>query len=75
MLGFIALVGPLAGWLAMAEESDLKFLAGSVQRAPRWEGEGGSTIGIRVEMDDGLHDLVQEDFSHSREIMNLKPGA
>ena len=31
-------------------------------------------IVIRVEMDDGLHDLVKEDLSHSREIMKLKPG-
>jgi hypothetical protein len=33
IFGFIALVVPLAGWLAMAKESDLKFVAGSVQRA------------------------------------------
>ena len=74
MLGFIALVIPLAGWLSMAKESDLKFFAGSVQRAPRWVStKGGPIIVIRVKMDDGLHDLVEEDFSHSRAIMQLKP--
>jgi hypothetical protein len=33
IFGFIALVISLAGWLSMAKESDLKFVAGSVQRA------------------------------------------
>jgi hypothetical protein len=74
VLGFIALVIPLSGWLAMAKEGDLKFFAGSVQRAPGWEStKGGPTIVIRVKKDDGLHDLVEEDLSHSRAIMKLKP--
>ncbi len=57
----------------MAKESDLKFVAGSVQRAPTWATEGDLIV-IGVEMDDGLHYLVEEDLSHSREIMKLKPG-
>jgi hypothetical protein len=74
MLGFIALVIPLTRWLSMAKESDLKFVAGSVQRAPRWVStKGGPVIVIRVKMDDGLYDLVQEDLSHSRATMKLKP--
>src|ERR1700676_763842 len=74
MLGFIALVLPLGGWLVMAKESDLKVFAGSVQRAPRWVNtRGGPIIVIRVKVDDGLHDLVEEDFSHSRAIMKLRP--
>ena len=75
VFGFVALVGALTGWLSMAKESDLKFFAGSVERAPSWvHTKGGPIIRIRVEMDDGLHDLFEEDLSHSREIMNLKPG-
>jgi hypothetical protein len=61
----------------MAKESDLKFVAGSVQQAPRWvwrSTKSGPIIVIRVETDDGLHDLDAQDLSHSREIMNLKPG-
>ena len=63
------------GKLSMAKESDLKFVAGSVQRAPRWVStKGGSIIVIRVKTDDGLHDLDEQDLSHSREIMHLRPG-
>jgi hypothetical protein len=62
----------------MAKESDLKFVAGSVQQAPGWaRGKGGSKLPIiiiRVKMDDGLYDLHEQDLSHSREIMNLRPG-
>ncbi len=73
MLGLMALVGPLIGGLSIAKESDLKFVAGSVQRAPRWTTEG-DLIRIRVETDDGICDLFEEDLSHSRAIMKLKPG-
>jgi hypothetical protein len=74
MLGLIALILSLSGRLAMAKESDLKVFAGSVQRAPRWVNtRGGPIIVIRVKVDDGLHDLVVEDFSHSRAIMKLRP--
>ncbi len=75
LLGFIALILPLSGWLAMAKESDLKLVAGSVEQGPGWASpRGGPIIFIRVKMDDGLHDLVEEDLSHSRAIMKLKPG-
>ncbi len=75
MLGFIALIIPLTGWLAMAKPSDLKLFAGSVQRAPGWANtKGGPMIVIRVKTDDGLHDLVEEDLGHSRVIMKLRPG-
>src|SRR5271169_5324976 len=75
MLGFIALVIVLTGWLAMAKPSDLKLFAGSVQRAPGWVStKGGPTIVIRVKTDDGLHDLVEEDLGHSRAIMKLRSG-
>ena len=73
VLGIIALVPPLARRLSWAKESDLKSVAGSVQRAPEWATEGDLIV-IGVEMDDGLHYLVEEDLSHSREIMKLKPG-
>ena len=73
-LGFISLC-LVAGWLSMPKESDLKSFTGSVQRAPSWvHTKGGPMIRIRVEMDDGLHNLFEEDLSHSREIMKLKPG-
>jgi hypothetical protein len=75
VFGCFALVGPLSRWLYIAKESDLALVAGSVQGAPGWEStKGGPIIRIRVEADDGLHDLFEEDLSHSREIINLKPG-
>jgi hypothetical protein len=74
ILGFGALVLPLLGWLTMAKESDLKFVAGSVLQAPTWLRPSSPLIRIRVETDDGPVDIFEEDFSHSREIMNLKPG-
>jgi hypothetical protein len=75
ILGLIALLVPVSRRLSMAKESDLKFVAGSVQQAPSWaHTEGGGLIRIPVEIDDGLHDFFEEDLSHSREIMNLKPG-
>jgi hypothetical protein len=75
ILGFIALIILLAGSFDMAKEGDLKSLAGSVQRAPSWvHTKGGPVVVIHVETDDGQHSLFEEDLSHSREIMNLKPG-
>jgi hypothetical protein len=78
VLGVFAVAIPVMGKLAMAKESDLKFVAGSVQQAPGWaRGKGGSKLPIiiiRVKMDDGLYDLHEQDLSHSREIMNLRPG-
>ena len=74
MLGFSALVLPLLGWLRMAKESDLKFVAGSVLQAPKWLRPSSPMIRIRVETDDGPADIFEEDLSHSREIMNLRPG-
>jgi hypothetical protein len=75
LLGLIAVALAVIGKLSMAKESDLKFVAGSVQRAPRWvHTKGGPIIVIRVKTDDGLHDLVEQDLDHSQEIMNLRPG-
>jgi hypothetical protein len=76
VLGLFAVAVPVIGKLAMAKESDLKFVAGSVLQAPRWhrETEGGPIIIVPVETDDGPDDLDEQDLSHSREIMNLRPG-
>lgn len=75
VLGLIALVAPLSRWLSIARKSDLELVAGSVQRAPSWvHTKGGPIIRIPVEADDGLHNLFEEDLSHSRELMNLKSG-
>jgi hypothetical protein len=75
ILGLIALLGPMLRSLSMAKESDLKFVAGSVQRAPSLaHTKGGPIIRVPVETDDGLHNLFLEDFTHFREIMNLRPG-
>lgn len=75
IFALIALLGPMVRRLSMAKESDLKFVAGSIQRAPTFaHTKGGPIIHVRVETDDGLHNLFLEDFSHSREIMNLQPG-
>src|SRR5206468_2640305 len=65
LLGSMAIVIPLTGWLATAKESDLKLVAGSVQRAPGWVGHR-SMIGIRVQTDDGVQELVEDDLSHSQ---------
>ncbi len=74
IFGFGALVIPLLGWLRMAKESDLKFVAGSVLQATTWLSSPSPMIRIRVETDGGPADIFEEDLSHSREIMNLKPG-
>ena len=75
LLGLVAVAVAVIGKFSMAKESDLKLVAGSVQRAPRWvHTKGGSIIVIRVKTDDGLHDLDEQDLSHSREIMKLRPG-
>lgn len=75
VVGFIALLVPASRRLSMAKESDLKFVAGSVQQAPSLvQTKGSPIIRIRVETEDGLQNLFLEDLSHSREIMNLEPG-
>ena len=76
-LGFVAVALTVMTKLAMAKESDLKSVAGSVQQAPEWlRGNGGKLpiILIRVVTDDGLYDLDEFDLSHSGEVMNLRPG-
>lgn len=64
----------LVSWLNMPKEGDLKSVAGSVQRAPRFLVDG--LIAVPVELDGGLHDdlIYDDNLSHSREIMKLKPG-
>ena len=74
ILGFGALVLPLLGWLRMAKESDLKFVAGSVLQAPTLLRPSWPIIRIPIETDDGPADIYEEDMSHSQEIMNLQPG-
>jgi hypothetical protein len=58
----------------MAKESDLRSVAGSVLQAPTLLRPFGPIIRIRVETDHGPATIFEEDVSHSREIMNLKPG-
>ena len=77
LFGFFAIALPVMAKLAMAKESDLKVVAGSVEREPRWlRGKNGKLpiIEIRVQTDDGVYDLDEQDLSHTREIMNLRPG-
>jgi hypothetical protein len=74
IFGFGALVLPLLGWLRMAKESDLKFVAGSVLQAPTLLRPSWPIIRIPIETDGGPAYIYEEDMSHSQEIMNLKPG-
>ncbi len=74
IFGFGALYLPLMGWFRMTKESDLKSVAGSVRQAPTLLRPISPIICIRVETDHGPANIFEEDLSHSREIMNLKPG-
>lgn len=78
LFGFFAIALPVMAKLAMAKESDLKVVAGSVEQEPRWlRGRSGGKlpiIEIRLETDDGLYVLHEQDLSHEREVMNLRTG-
>ncbi len=78
LCGFFAVFLPVMAKLAMATESDLKYVAGTVEQAPRWlRGRSGGKlpiIEIRVETDDGSYVLHEQDLSHARDVMNLRPG-
>ena len=74
-VGFLALLLPLLEWLRMANESDLRFVAGSVLQEPTLIRPSNPVIHIRVKTDSGRPvDIYEDDLSRSQEIMNLKWG-
>lgn len=75
VLGLLALfLGPV-GSLAMADPADLKLMTGTVQ-PPSFRSifKTRGAITIPVQAEDGQHDLIVEDFTHSQEIKQLRPG-
>jgi len=71
ILALGAIVIPSLSWFAMAPETDLKSLSGSLVDAP---GSGDSAITLRLQTSEGAYDIVVEDPSHSPQIRQLRAG-